>query len=132
MQLLILALVFLIASIISVIAGSTSLITVPILLEIGIEPRTALATNMLALTFMSIGGTLPFLGKNIIDTHRLPKLIVLTLVGSILGAILVLIVPSQSMPMIISISMVVIVLFSIINRKAGIAPIPGFLTRLKK
>jgi uncharacterized membrane protein YfcA len=34
----------------------------PVMLEFGIESRTAIATNMFALTFMSIGGTLPFIG----------------------------------------------------------------------
>ncbi|WP_017743713.1 CmcJ/NvfI family oxidoreductase [Scytonema hofmannii] len=95
-SILILAGIFLLASIISVIAGSTSLITVPVMLEFGVEPRIAIATNMLALTLMSIGGTLPFIGKNAIDARRLPLLIVLTLIGSILGALLVLIIPSKS------------------------------------
>ncbi|BAU65701.1 hypothetical protein STA3757_30910 [Stanieria sp. NIES-3757] len=121
-QLFILVVIFLIVSIISVITGSTSLITVPVMLQFGIEPRTALATNMFALTLMSVGGTIPFIGKGIIDRRRLPLLVLLTIIGSILGALLVLIVPSKSMPLIISISMIMITLFSIINRNAGIAP----------
>jgi uncharacterized membrane protein YfcA len=36
------------------------------MLQIGIEPHTALATNMMALTFMSIGATLPFLKEKTI------------------------------------------------------------------
>lgn len=63
LQLLFLITIFFITSVISVITGSTSLITVPIMLQLSIEPRIALATNMLALTFMSVGGTLPFIGK---------------------------------------------------------------------
>ena len=121
-QLLVLITVFLIASVISVITGSTSLITVPIMLQFGIEPRTALATNMLALTLMSVGGTLPFIGKGVIDRRRLPQLIVLTLAGSILGALLVFVVPSKSMPLIISISMIVVTVLSIFNRNAGVVP----------
>lgn len=121
-QLFILVVIFLIVSIISVITGSTSLITVPVMLQFGIEPRTALATNMFALTLMSVGGTLPFIGKGIIDRRRLPLLVLLTIIGSILGALLVLIVPSKSMPLIISISMILVTVFSLINRNAGIAP----------
>lgn len=121
-QLLVLITVFLIASVISVITGSTSLITVPIMLQFGVEPRTALATNMLALTLMSVGGTLPFIGKGVIDRRRLPLLIVLTLAASILGALLVLVVPSKSMPLIISISMIVVTVLSIANRNAGVVP----------
>jgi uncharacterized membrane protein YfcA len=129
-QLLILITVFLIASVISVITGSTSLITVPVMLQFGIEPRTALATNMLALTLMSVGGTLPFVGKGVIDRRRLPLLIVLTLVASIVGALLVLVVPSRSMPLIISISMIVVTVLSIANRKAGIVPAEAIPSRI--
>jgi len=122
LQLLPLMAIFLGASVISVITGSTSLITVPVMLQFGIEPRTALATNMFALTFMSIGGTLPFIGKGVIKTERLPLLIILTLISSILGALLVLIIPSKSMPLIISISMIIVATLSIINRNAGVKP----------
>ncbi|MBR8835216.1 MAG: sulfite exporter TauE/SafE family protein [Stigonema ocellatum SAG 48.90 = DSM 106950] len=119
-SILILAVIFLLASIISVIAGSTSLITVPVMLEFGVEPRIAIATNMLALTFMSFGGTLPFIGKRLINTRRLPLLIFLTLIGSMLGALLVLVIPSKSMPLIISISMIAVAIFSIAYRNAGV------------
>ncbi len=102
------------------VTGSTSLITVPAMFQLGIEPRTALATNMLALTFMSIGGTLPFIGKSTIDRRRLPILIILTLTGSILGALLVLSVPSKAMPLIISMLMLAVAAFSIANRDAGV------------
>ncbi|MEH1817558.1 MAG: sulfite exporter TauE/SafE family protein [Nostoc sp.] len=119
-QLLLLIAIFFLTSVISVITGSTSLITVPVMLQLSIEPRIALATNMLALTFMSVGGTLPFIGKKAIDRSRLPIMIALTLLGSIIGALLVLVVPSKSMPLIISILMIVVAVFSITNRKAGI------------
>ncbi|MEH2230025.1 MAG: sulfite exporter TauE/SafE family protein [Nostoc sp.] len=119
-QLLLLIAIFFLTSVISVITGSTSLITVPVMLQLSIEPRIALATNMLALTFMSVGGTLPFIGKKAIDYSRLPMMILLTLLGSIIGALLVLIVPSKSMPLIISILMIVVTVFSITNRNAGI------------
>ena len=56
-----LVVIFFLTSAVSVVTGSTSLVTVPAMLQFHIEPRTALATNMFALTFMSVGGTLPFL-----------------------------------------------------------------------
>ncbi|MBD2433983.1 MULTISPECIES: sulfite exporter TauE/SafE family protein [Fischerella] len=130
LQVLILAGIFFVASIISVIAGSTSLITVPVMLEFGMEPRIAIATNMFALTLMSIGGTLPFIGKGVINNRRLPLLILLTIAGSILGALLVLILPSKSMPLIISVSMLVVAILSVINRHAGVAPVQVIPLRL--
>jgi uncharacterized membrane protein YfcA len=69
-----LVVIFLAASAISVFTGSTSLIPVPAMLQLHIEPRTALATNMFALTFMSLGGTLPFLRGQNADRKRLPLL----------------------------------------------------------
>ncbi|MFN6536145.1 MAG: sulfite exporter TauE/SafE family protein [Nostoc sp. EkiNYC01] len=121
-ELLSLIAIFFITSVISVITGSTSLITVPVMLQFGIEPRTALATNMLALTFMSVGGTLPFIGKKLIDYNRLPIIILITILGSIIGALLVLVIPAKSMPTIISILMIVVAIFSIANGQAGIIP----------
>lgn len=119
-SLLILTSIFFLASTISVISGSTSLITVPVMFQFGIEPRTAIATNMLALTFMSLGGTLPFIGQGAIDSKRLPWLIILTLVGSLLGALLIFVLPSQSMPVIISFAMFVMAALSIFNQNKDI------------
>jgi len=62
-----LILIFVVTSAISVVTGSTSLITVPAMLPFHIEPRTALATNMFALTFMSVGGAFPFLRYQAVD-----------------------------------------------------------------
>ncbi|MFN6563146.1 MAG: sulfite exporter TauE/SafE family protein [Nostoc sp. ChiSLP01] len=119
-QLILLIAIFFVTSVISVITGSTSLITVPVMLQFGIEPRTALATNMLALTFMSIGGTLPFIGKKLIDYNRLRIIIFLTILGSIIGALLVLVIAAKSMPIIISVLMIIVTIFSITNRNAGV------------
>jgi len=46
--------VFFVTSVISVVTGSTSLITIPVMIALGIEAHVAVATNMLALTFMSV------------------------------------------------------------------------------
>ena len=57
--------VFYFTSVISVVTGSTSLITVPVMIALGIEAHVAVATNMLALTFMSVVGSLPFIGRGV-------------------------------------------------------------------
>jgi uncharacterized membrane protein YfcA len=77
---------------------------------------------MFGLTFMAVGGTLPFLGKGRIDRRRLPLLIVLTLFGSTLGALLVLVVSSQKLPLIISISMIAVAAFTLLKRDVGVVP----------
>ena len=120
MQLLSLGIIFFLTSIVSVVTGSTSLITVPAMLQFGIEPRSAVATNMLALTLMSIGGSLSFRGGNVIDRRRSGILILFTLAGSILGALLLLVVPSKALPAIIAVFMIGVALFATIKRQAGV------------
>ena len=68
--------VFFVTSVVSVVTGSTSLITVPLMIGLGIEAHIAVATNMLALTFMSVGGSLPFVGRGILSRrHLLPGIV---------------------------------------------------------
>jgi uncharacterized membrane protein YfcA len=106
-----LILIFFATSSISVVTGSTSLITVPAMFKFGIDPRGAVATNMFALTFMSIGGSLPFLRGKDLNRARLPVLIALTGVGSLVGALLLLVVAQQSVPLIVSGAMIGVAFF---------------------
>ncbi len=118
-ELFALATVFFLTSIISVVTGSTSLITVPVMLQFGIEPRSAVATNMLALTLMSVGGSLSFYGKRVIERPRLPVLVGLTLAGSAIGAALLLLISSKTMSYIIPIFMIAVALFSAVHKDMG-------------
>lgn len=119
-QMVWLTVIFFLTSAISVVTGSTSLITVPAMLQFHIEPRMALATNMFALTFMSVGGTLPFLRSSDLNRKRLPLLAGLTLLGSVLGAFLLLRVPTRSVPTIVSIAVLGVAVFSVVYRKSGV------------
>lgn len=117
-----LTLLFFVTSVVGVVTGSNSLITVPAMFQFGIDARVAVATNMFGLTFMAVGGTLPFLGKGTIDRRRLPPLIAVTLAGSVLGALLVLVVPSRAMPLIISFAMIAVAGFTLLRRNVGVIP----------
>lgn len=105
---------------VGVVTGSHSLITVPMMMQMGIEARTALATNMMGLMFMSIGASLPFLRQRTVNLQRLPHLILITLISSALGAGLLFMVPSQSLPQLVSFFMIGVVIFSFGNRQAGV------------
>lgn len=118
-QLVLLTLTFFATSGISVVTGSTSLITVPAMFQFNIEPRVAVATNMFALTFMSAGGSLPFLKSGEINRRRLPLLIALTLAGSLLGALLLLVIAARSVPVIVSVAMIGVAVFSLFYRRSG-------------
>src|SRR3984885_491888 len=117
-KLLSLVLIFFFTSLISVVTGSTSLITVPVMIEFGIDPHIAVATNMMALIFMSLGGSLPFAREGVIERRFLPISIVLTLVGSALGALLLLRIPVRALQLTIAIAMIAVAVFSL-ARKGG-------------
>lgn len=122
LETILLYLIFFVTSIIGVVTGANSLITIPAMLQFGIDPRVATTTNMLALTFMSVGGALPFIGKNVFDTRRLPALIGLTLLSSAAGAWLVTLVPAEAMSFLIAFFMLGVAIFVIANRRAGVTP----------
>jgi uncharacterized membrane protein YfcA len=111
--------VFFFTSVISVVTGSTSLITVPVMIALGIEAHVAIATNMLALTFMSLGGSLPFMGRGVLSRSRLLPSIFLTIVGSGLGALLLLTVPLKALQLIIAVVMIAVAVFSLLNKNLG-------------
>jgi uncharacterized membrane protein YfcA len=112
--------IFFVTSVVSVVTGSTSLITIPAMISLGVEPHAAIATNMLALTFMSVGGFVPFVGKGIlVRGKRLHISILLTLIGSALGAMVLLAVPIRILKIIIAFAMVAVAGFTIKNRNFG-------------
>jgi uncharacterized protein len=104
---------------ISVVTGSTSLTTAPLMFQFLIDPRIAVATNIIALTFMSAGGTLPFLNRRDVIRKCLPVLISLTLLGSLVGAFLLLLIPARSVSMVVSIAAIAVAVFALIYRKSG-------------
>lgn len=102
--------------------GANSLITIPVMLQFGIHPGVAVATNMLALTFMSVGGALPFVGKGVFDRRRLPLFVLLTLLSSAIGAYLVTLIPAEAMSFLIAFFMLGVATFVVLNRRAGVTP----------
>ena len=120
--LLILILLFFITSAIGVVTGSNSLVTVPVMFQFGIDEKVAVATNMFGLMFMSVGATIPFIRRGSIQYKKVSPLIVLTIVGSALGAMLVGLITNHGLKLIVSIAMVAVALFTLVKRnKAGAA-----------
>lgn len=111
--LIILLVLFLVTSIVGVVTGSNSLITVPVMFQFGIDEKTAVATNMFGLTFMAAGGTIPFLRKRMISVRSSWPMIPLTVAGSALGALLVGVVTNQGLKLVVSIAMIAVAVFTI-------------------
>jgi uncharacterized membrane protein YfcA len=111
-----LVVVFFLTALVSVVTGSTSLITVPAMIAVGVEPHVSVATNMLALIFLSVGGSLSFRGKGVIERRVLPLSAALTVVGSGVGAFLLLDIPTRALQLTIAIAMIVVAVFSLLRR----------------
>ena len=113
--LVLLILLFFVTSAIGVVTGGNSLITVPVMFAVGIDEKTAVATNMFGLTFMAIGGAIPFLRQGTVDVKRLSPMIILTIVGSAIGAAIVGLVTNEAMKLIVTIGMIGVVVFILIS-----------------
>ena len=118
-DLIILTIVFFFTSVVGVVTGSNSLVTVPVMFQFGIDEKVAVATNMFGLTFMAIGGTIPFLRQGSIDARKLSPLIFVTLIGSAIGAVLVGLITNQAIKVIVSLAMIAIVIFTLVRRDRG-------------
>lgn len=132
-ELIILIILFFATSIVGVVTGSNSLITVPTMFQFGIDEKVAIATNMFGLTFMAIGGSIPFIRQGKIEPRKLTPLILLTLVGSALGALLVVYITNQSIKLIVPIAMIVVVIFTLARSgpgKAASYPTIGYMATL--
>jgi uncharacterized protein len=120
-QVVILIAISFLTSLLSVVTGSTSLITVPAMISLGMEPHVAIATNMLALTFMSLGGPLPFVRTGAVDRSYLPGSLLLTALGSGLGALLLLAIPVRTVQLTVAIAMIAVMAFMLLDRDLGLS-----------
>src|SRR5688572_14647656 len=116
--LILLILLFFVTSAVGVVTGGNSLITVPVMFAMGIDEKTAIATNMFGLTFMAIGGAIPFLRQGKVDVKKLSPMIILTIVGSAIGAAIVGLITNEAIKLIVTVSMIVVVLFIVLNDRA--------------
>jgi uncharacterized membrane protein YfcA len=120
--LIVLVIVFFLTAVVGVVTGSNSLIAVPAMFQVGIEPRVAVATNMFALVFMAAGGAIPFMRQKRIDYRKVSPLIVLTIVSSAIGAALVGIISGDGIKLIVTIGMIAVAIFTFWRRNAGLEP----------
>jgi uncharacterized membrane protein YfcA len=93
----------LIAGFINTLAGSGSLLTLPLLMFIGLPPNVANGTNRIAILLQSLVGTLGFRKQAELDIKTGFKLGVPSILGSVAGALLTLVLNARSMEMVIGI-----------------------------
>lgn len=113
--------IFFVTSVVGVVTGSNSLIAVPAMFQFGVEARTAIATNMFGLLFMSVGATIPFVRQKKIDFGKVTPFIIVTVIASALGALLVGVISSSGLKLIVSTAMIVVALFSLLRHRTGVS-----------
>ena len=105
----------LIAGFINTIAGSGSLITLPLLMFVGLPPTVANGTNRIAILLQNVVGVSNFQRQKLIDTKASIRLLIPSILGALLGANLAIDLNEHLMKM--SIAFLMIVMFFIILLK---------------
>ncbi len=111
--------IFLVTSVIGVVTGSNSLITVPVMFQFNIEPRVAVATNMFGLVFMTAGSAIPFIRQKTVDLKKVSPLLVITAVSSAIGAMLVGYISAAGIKTLVSVSMIAVAIFVLVKQGSG-------------
>ena len=109
------------AGCINTIVGSGTLITFPVLLAVGLPPVTANVSNTLGLFPGSISGSWGYRRELVGQGRRLRWLIPATIVGGIVGALLVLLLPASAfreiVPVLIGLGVVLVAFGPMISRR---------------
>jgi uncharacterized membrane protein YfcA len=116
-QIVILSLLMLVTGAIGAITGGNSLINVPLMITVGMSPREAVATNMFAVTFMTISATARFARARLLRWNLLVPLGVITIITSALGAVIAVKLSEVVVKLVVGISMGALVVFMAVYQK---------------
>ena len=122
LQIAALTVLMLVTGAIGAITGGNSLINVPLMITVGMSPREAVATNMFAVTFMTISATARFARARVLKWSLIAPLGAITIVTSAIGAQIAVKLPEAVVKVVVGISMAVLVLFIALNRKSEPPP----------
>jgi uncharacterized membrane protein YfcA len=111
------------------ITGGNSLINVPLMIAVGMTPRQAVATNMFAVTFMTISATARFARARVLKWPLLLPLGLITVLTSALGALIAVKLPEQVVKIVVGVSMAILVVFIALQKKK-VPPPPSANRRL--
>ena len=98
------------------------------MIQFGIEPHVAIATNMLALVFMSAGGSLAFVRRGVLVRRILPANILVTVAGSLLGALLLFKTSGRTLDLVIALAMTAVAMFSLLRKNFGAEETDGIVS----
>jgi uncharacterized membrane protein YfcA len=123
---LVASLTSLITSFFSVSVGGTSLITVPVLMFLGMSPKSAVATNMFALIFLSLSGAAGLKKASKKEQFNLLAFLsMLTVGGSFLGAKIILTIDQDFLEKVIAAVILAMACLLLFKKDMGIQVLKG-------
>jgi uncharacterized membrane protein YfcA len=108
------------ASVYGTIIGGSSLITIPLLILMGLPPHTALGTDRVGIIGLLMAGWYKFHQKRLVNYRVGISMVIPALMGSFLGAKIVLQINEATLKLIIAGLTVLMVLFMILRPDIGI------------
>jgi hypothetical protein len=121
------------AGFINTLAGSGSLLTLPLLIFIGLPPTVANGTNRIAIMLQSLVGSLGFRKQGVLDMNTGVRLGIPSVIGSIAGALIALVISSKMMERAVGILLVMmffVILFKPevwLKGRAGSVPVKSWV-----
>jgi len=119
-SLIIIFLVGLVACIYGTIIGGSSMITIPLLILMGLPPHTAIGTDRMGVMGLTLAGWYKFHQKRLIDYRIGISMAIPALIGSFLGAKIVLQINETVLKVIIAGLTILMLLFMILRPDIGI------------
>jgi uncharacterized protein len=113
-----------VAALIGVVTGGNSLLTVPVLLSLGMEPRRAIASNMFAVTFLALSGGVRFARSKSVRVRWdvIAPLAAVTLVTSWWGAHVVAALPERTVRAVVAGSLAAMLAVMVARPRFGDGP----------
>jgi uncharacterized protein len=111
-----------IAAVFGAITGSTSLVTVPVMIFAGMDASTAVGTNMLALVFLSAGATLRFRRAHSIPRHPTLGLAIVSIPGSLVGALVATLLGANVLRAVVAVAVIAMAVLVTVGHRFGEEP----------
>ncbi|PGA96449.1 TSUP family transporter [Bacillus toyonensis] len=120
LQVIILLIAFgFLAAFIDSVVGGGGLISLPALMFVGLSPASAIATNKLAATMGTFTSAIYFIRSGKVDFKIVGKLIPLTIIGAVAGALVVKFIPPDILRPLVLIMLVFIAVYIIAKKDWG-------------
>ena len=119
------------AAFIDSVVGGGGMISLPALLLTGLDPVLALGTNKLGSTMASFASTISFLRSGIVEVNVVKYLFPLSLIGSVLGVMLLQVMPPDVLRPIVVVMLAVVTIYSIVRKEWGsVSTYTGMTTKM--